>query len=59
MGEGEYNICDINFSLKNLFAMLVALLSKIRDFRTCLEIWSFVLAGKPTDTNSHIIIYVF
>ena len=24
---------------------------KIRDFRTFLEIWSFALAGKPTDAN--------
>ena len=31
--------------------MPAALPPKIADFRTFLEIFSFVLAGKPTDTN--------
>ena len=30
---------------------------KIADFRTCLEIWSFVLAGKPTNSNEYILTF--
>ena len=46
-----YNLCDVNFVKAKIYGNARALPRKSKDFRTFLEIYSFVLAGEPTDTN--------
>ena len=46
-----YNVCDVNFPTVKFTVLPYGITPKIKDFRTFLEIQSFVLACKQTDTN--------
>ena len=45
----EISPSDVNFLMMNLTVMPAAPLPKIKDFRTFLEIYSFVIDCKQTD----------
>ena len=46
-----YNPRVVNFAFDEINSVALRLHPKIKNFRTFLEIYSFELAGKPTDSN--------
>ncbi len=50
----NYNLCDVNSAESKIYCNAHRITRKSEDFRTFLEIFSFVLACEQTDTYEYI-----